>query len=268
MDIKNYSNIVTRKSLLNLRVKEVVKVAKDTMLLSLSPLFSKLPEIKGGQFVNVRITDAPKAILRRPISICNVDYDRQEIWLMVKAVGEGTCKLCESAPGVTYNTLLPLGNGFSMPPREGSRVVLVGGGVGIAPLLYWGKLLKQAGHTPEFILGGRSREDIPLLAEFESLGTTSVTTEDGSMGTKGFVTQSPLFDNNYDYIYTCGPTPMMKAVAAIAAKRAIECEASLENMMACGMGVCLCCVEPTKEGNICVCSEGPVFNTKKLNWND
>ncbi len=268
MDIKKYSDVITHKTLLDMRVTKIEEVAKDTKLLILTSAIPDLPTIKGGQFVNVKITDAPKAMLRRPISICNVDYDQGQIWLMVKAVGEATRRLCESHPGDRYNLLMPLGNGFTMPANTGRKVLLVGGGVGIAPLLYWGRLLKEAGHSPEFILGGRNIEDIPLIGEFERLGNTSVTTEDGSMGTKGFVTNSPFFDKKFDFVYTCGPTPMMKAVAAIAAKSGTECEASLENMMACGMGVCLCCVEPTKEGNICVCSEGPVFNIKKLNWND
>lgn len=102
---------------------------------------------------------------------------------------------------------------------------------------------------------------------FKGVGTVYVTTEDGSAGEKGFVTNHPILQREkFDLIQTCGPKPMMKAVAAYAKTNNIECEASLENMMACGLGACLCCVEKTKEGNVCVCKEGPVFNIKKLLW--
>ena len=93
-----------------------------------------------------------------------------------------------------------------------------------------------------------------------------VTTEDATLGEKGFVTNHSVLSDDFDKIYTCGPTPMMKAVARYANEKGIDCEASLENMMACGLGACLCCVEKTTEGNLCVCKEGPVFNIKRLLW--
>jgi dihydroorotate dehydrogenase electron transfer subunit len=138
--------------------------------------------------------------------------------------------------------------------------------VGVAPLLYLGATLKEQGTAPTFLLGGRSAKDVLLLDEFQKYGRVLVTTEDATMGEKGFVTNHSVLNESFSQIYTCGPTPMMKAVARYATEKGIECEASLENMMACGLGACLCCVEKTKDGNVCVCKEGPVFNIKQLLW--
>jgi dihydroorotate dehydrogenase electron transfer subunit len=146
-------------------------------------------------------------------------------------------------------------------------VLLVGGGVGVAPLLYQGAVLKEAGLEPVFLLGARTAKDLLMLDEFRKYGEVFVTTEDGSEGERGFVTQHTVLQKRtFVLIQTCGPTPMMKAVAHFAWQQGVECEASLENMMACGLGACLCCVEKTTEGNLCVCKDGPVFNIKKLLW--
>ncbi len=144
--------------------------------------------------------------------------------------------------------------------------MLIGGGVGVAPLLYLGRKLKETGHCVEFLLGARSGADILEMEQFEEVGRVHISTEDGSLGEKGLVTQHSALNENIDNIYCCGPAPMMKAVAHIAKERNIECEVSLENMMACGLGACLCCVENTVKGNVCVCTEGPVFNINLLNW--
>ena len=153
-------------------------------------------------------------------------------------------------------------------PCEAQKLLLIGGGVGTAPMLYLGAILKKAGYTPTFLLGARSKEDVLQLEQFEQLGTVYVTTEDGSLGEKGYVTNhSILKDVHFDRIYTCGPKPMMVAVAKYAHANSITCEVSLENTMACGIGACLCCVEKTKdEHHVCVCTEGPVFNIENLTW--
>ena len=144
---------------------------------------------------------------------------------------------------------------------------MIGGGVGIAPLLFWGAYLHKKGYQCNFLLGGRSKDNLLQLCEFEQFGKVYTTTEDGTKRKKGFVTQhSVLSTSNFDYIYSCGPTPMMKAVASYALKNSVFCEVSLENTMACGIGSCLCCVTDTTEGNLCVCTEGPVFNITKLKW--
>jgi dihydroorotate dehydrogenase electron transfer subunit len=134
-------------------------------------------------------------------------------------------------------------------------------------LLFFGDELKRAGFKPVFLLGARSKEDLVQLPDFRQRGTVHITTEDGSMGEKGYVTDhSILRDEMFDRIYTCGPKPMMVAVAKYAASKGIFCEVSLENTMACGIGACLCCVEKTTEGHKCVCTEGPVFNINQLTW--
>ena len=171
------------------------------------------------------------------------------------------------AVGSRLNCLLPLGNGFTMPSSASERVLLVGGGVGVAPLLYMGAEMRRCGCEPTFLLGARRSADLLLLDHFRRYGRVFVTTEDGSAGERGFVTNhSVLQSGHFDRILTCGPKPMMVAVARYAAAAGIDCEASLENMMACGVGACLCCVEKTTEGNLCVCKEGPVFNINKLLW--
>ena len=220
-----------------------------------------------GQFVEVRVDDSPSTFLRRPISINNVDYERNELWLLVAAVGDGTRRLQQLRSGDTLNCVLPLGNSFTLPEKPGAKVLLVGGGVGVAPLLYLGRKIKAMGMQPTFLLGARTEKDVLEKPLFEEVGRVLITTEDGSEGEKGFVTNhSVLASENFDLISTCGPKPMMMAVARYAYKNDIECEVSLENKMACGVGACLCCVEKTVEGNKCVCKDGPVMNIKKLSW--
>lgn len=228
---------------------------------------SALPEMHPGQFVQVHIDDSPTTYLRRPISINMVDYERNEILLLVAAIGEGTRHLVRKKPGDKVNCLLPLGNSFTMPRSTDERVLLVGGGVGIAPMLFLGKRLVELGVCPTFLLGARTADELLEKDMFNELGDLYLTTEDGSEGEKGYVTNhSILKEKQFDRIATCGPKPMMMSVARYAKQNDIECEVSLENDMACGLGACLCCVEDTTDGHICVCTEGPVLNIKKLLW--
>ena len=228
---------------------------------------SALPEMHPGQFVQVHIDDSPTTYLRRPISINMVDYERNEILLLVAAIGEGTRHLVRKKPGDKVNCLLPLGNSFTMPRSTDERVLLVGGGVGIAPMLFLGKRLVELGVRPTFLLGARTADELLEKDMFNELGDLYLTTEDGSEGEKGYVTNhSILKEKQFDRIATCGPKPMMMSVARYAKQNDIECEVSLENDMACGLGACLCCVEDTTDGHICVCTEGPVLNIKKLLW--
>lgn len=225
-----------------------------------------LPEMLPGQFVEVRVDDSPTTFLRRPISVNYVDRDRNELWLLVAAAGEGTRRLAALAPGAVVNCVLPLGNQFTMP-SAGETPLLVGGGVGVAPLLFLGQRMKAEGVNPTFLLGARSKADLLELDLFKRLGEVFVTTEDASAGERGFVTDhSILRDRRFSRIACCGPKPMMQAVARYARKAGTPCEVSLENMMACGVGACLCCVEKTTEGNLRVCQDGPVFNVDKLLW--
>ena len=225
-----------------------------------------LPEIKPGQFVEVKVEGSASTFLRRPISINYVDKENSEIWLLVQLVGDGTRAMARLNEGDSLNVLFPLGNGFAAP-KKGEKVLLVGGGVGVAPLLEYGKVLKEVGAKPVFLLGARTKTDLMQLDLFGKFGDVYITTEDGTEGEKGFVTQhSVLTKESFDRISTCGPKPMMVAIAKFAKANSISCEVSLENMMACGLGACLCCVEKTVKGNVCVCKEGPVFNINDLTW--
>lgn len=227
----------------------------------------KLPEIKAGQFVQVRIDKSKTTFLRRPISVNYVDAGKNELWLLVRKAGDGTQALAQMKPGEVLNLILPLGNYFKA--REGeSRFLLVGGGVGIAPMLFWGKQLKESGYEPEFLIGARSEADLLELEYLNKIGVVHVSTDDGSAGTPGVVTLNPVLMQKWDRVYCCGPAPMMKAVSALSRNNGVPCDVSLENMMACGLGACLCCVEKTVKGNVCVCTEGPIFNTNELTWHD
>ena len=261
-----------KKYVLDLTVRRVEPLSSKHVLIRLTHA-EPLPEMLPGQFAELRIDGSSSAFLRRPISIHYVDREQNELWLMVAMVGDGTRWLGTLKEGDLLNCVLPLGNSFTMPATAGpatsaddARYLLIGGGVGVAPLLFLGAQLKSRGVTPTFLLGGRSRADLLELEEFAKYGDVYVTTEDGSMGEQGFVTNHSVLAGTFDRICTCGPTPMMKAVARYAKERGICCEASLENLMACGLGACLCCVEKTTDGHLCVCQEGPVFDVDRLLW--
>ena len=257
-----------KKYLLDLKVKSVERIHERYVLIRLTD-DKPLPEMQPGQFVEIRVDGSPTTFLRRPISINFVDQEQNELWLLVAAIGDGTRRLAALQPGDTLNCLLPLGHGFTLLASKDERILLVGGGVGVAPLLYMGAAMQKMGCEPTFLLGARTAKDLLMLDIFKRYGRVYVTTEDGSEGEKGFVTNHSLLQKErFDRIATCGPTPMMKAVARYARQSETDCEVSLENLMACGLGACLCCVEKTTEGNLCVCKEGPVFNIRKLLWQD
>lgn len=250
--------VVTENSELNQNYSLIKLITQDGTI---------LPEMLPGQFVQIRVDGTNKTFLRRPISVNFVDTSKNELWILIQKVGDGTTKICEAKEGSILNLLLPLGNSFSIPENSDSELLLIGGGVGTAPMLFLGACLKQKGYTPNFLLGARSEKDLLQLEEFAKYGNVFCTTEDGSYGEPGYVIDHSILKNkDFSMIYTCGPKPMMVAVAKYAKKHNISCEASLENLMACGFGVCLCCVENTSEGHVCVCTEGPVFNIDKLTW--
>ena len=215
-----------------------------------------------GQFAEVLVEGNRDVMLRRPISIHDVDAAHNSLKLLIQLVGSGTRQLATLQPGDKLNMVYPLGHGFST--GAGRHPLLVGGGAGIAPLLYLAKSLHAAGVDCTILLGGRTADLIPARDDFEPYGRLLVATDDGSLGHKGLVVSHPAFQEEYDMMFTCGPTPMMKAVARSAAERGIRCEVSLENMMACGLGACLCCVTDTDNGHKCVCKEGPVFDISTM----
>ena len=255
-----------KKYILDLTVAENIRLHDHYVLLKLtSP--ETLPDMLPGQFAEIRVDGSPTTFLRRPISINYVDREKNEVWFLIQLVGDGTRRLGKAKTGDLINVVLPLGNGFTMPCKATDNVLLIGGGVGTAPMLYLGEQLVKAGCKPTFLLGARSAADLLQLDDFARYGEVYVTTEDGSQGERGYVTQhSVLTRKDFEKIYTCGPKPMMMAVAKYAKSKGIDCEVSLENKMACGVGACLCCVENTTEGHLCVCKEGPVFNINQLLW--
>lgn len=227
-----------------------------------------LAEIFPGQFTNVEIPDNKEVFLRRPFSIFETDRENNTLSLLVKVLGKGSQSLTKVEPGRQLSLIYPLGKGFTIP-APGEKILAIGGGSGVAPVLHLVRHMDANPDTADVILGARTAGDhLTGIEKYSRYAGLHYTTDDGSKGTKGVVTDHPLFGrlNEYDRIYACGPLPMMKAVAKEARNARVFCEVSLENLMACGFGVCLCCIEPTVKGNLCVCTEGPVFNINDLKW--
>jgi dihydroorotate dehydrogenase electron transfer subunit len=256
-----------KKTVIDFLLLENKKLNKDNFLLKLQ---SHIPvsELFPGQFVNVEIKDTSEIFLRRPFSILDVDYTNHAISILVKILGRGSKKLTEAKEGQTINAIIPLGKSFSLPSKS-DRILLIGGGSGVAPMLFLSKICGLDRLKVTVLIGARSVSDHIDISEYQSFGQFFFTTEDGTLGEKGYVTNHTVFTENleqYSKIYTCGPELMMKAIGRKAIEKNIFCEVSLENMMACGFGVCLCCVEDTKTGYKCVCTDGPVFNVNELKW--
>jgi len=248
-------------------VTENIPLNQTNYLIRLrSPL--PLPVIKPGQFVNVEIKNSSEIFLRRPFSVFEVDYRKNILSILVKILGRGSKKLTEVKPGDQVSLVYPLGKHFTYPEKS-EKILAVGGGSGLAPMLFLARESDLPVQNTDIVIGARSASDHIDTSAYNVYGNIHFTTEDGSLGTKGFVTDHPLLKDhleNYTKIYACGPEGMMKAVAGRAKAAGVFCEVSLENLMACGFGVCLCCIEPTVKGNLCVCTEGPVFNINDLKW--
>ena len=256
-----------KKSVQDLEVVSNTRLNEDHHLLRLKSL-QRLEKIVPGQFANIQVDQAQSVFLRRPFSIHAVDIANNTFDILIKGIGEGSKCLSKKQKGEKLSVIFPLGNGFTLPGVD-EQVLLVGGGCGVAPLFYLAQVLYQQSNRIHIILGARSFTDLVELEKYAQFGAVYTTTEDGSYGEKGFVTNHHLFGEElglFSRIYTCGPEPMMKAVAVKALKKGIFCEVSLENTMACGFGVCLCCVTDTINGHKCVCTDGPVFNINSLKW--
>ena len=212
-----------------------------------------------GEFVNISI---PGYYLRRPLSVC--DKEEGQFTVIYKVVGEGTKVLSEMPVGASLEVLTGLGRGFD-PDAYQEEALLVGGGLGVPPLFLLAKELKARGKKVTAVLGFNRADEIILASEFRNLcDEVMVSTVDGSVGVKGFVTDAlKVLKPTYDYFYTCGPMVMMKAVCAALKKRG---EASLEERMGCGAGFCYGCSIQTKKGPRRVCKDGPVFKKEDLIW--
>ena len=253
------------KCIEDFKIIDIKHLTKGFFVLELSGS-DQLPDLEPGQFAQVRVDGSRETFLRRPFSIHDVDYERNTIKLLIQVTGKGTEALSKLKTGDYLNLIYPLGNSFGLPD-ENQKILLVGGGCGVAPLLFLGKYLKKNGYVPDILLGFRNSDRIIEFEEYLEIGKVFLTTEDGSKGEKGFVTDHSIFSTgNYDKIYCCGPDSMMRAIAAYCIKNNISCEVSLENLMACGIGACLCCIVNTTRGNLCTCIDGPVFNITELKW--
>ena len=255
-----------KKVIGDLQVVQTIRLNKRHFILELlGP--EKFPLILPGQFAQVLVKDSPSTFLRRPFSIHSVDYGKNTLRLLIQIKGEGTLHLSRLQAGDVLNLIFPLGNSFSL--TNARDVLLVGGGCGVAPLLFLAQFLNQNKIHPTILVGFRTKEEVSEIEEYSKAGKVLITTDDGTEGEKGLVTDHSIFQRerlDFKKIYCCGPDAMMKAMAKIARMHKTDCEVSLENTMACGFGVCLCCITPTDKGNERVCVEGPVFNINRLKW--
>lgn len=226
---------------------------------------------KPGQFVNILASDKFEPLLRRPFSIHNVSDSKLEI--LYRVVGKATELFSQKKPGEKLNVLGPLGNGFDLKKKKG-RITLVGGGIGIAPLIFLAEKLaevksKKGKVKITALIGAKNKKHILCADELKNLGCeVKIATEDGSFGFKGLITE--LLKQNIKTkdrprtIFSCGPKPMLKETANISKKYNIATQLSLEEHMACGIGACFGCVVNTKHGYKRVCKEGPVFDIKEI----
>ena len=220
---------------------------------------------KPGQFINVYCNDGSR-ILPRPISICEIDRADQALRMVYRKQGKGTAEFSTLHTGDILNVTGPLGNGF---PKKAKKAFLIGGGIGIPPML---QLAKELDCEKQIVLG--FRDELFLLEEFEAQGKVYIATEDGSYGTKGNVLNAIEANGlTADIIYACGPSPMLRALKQYAAEHKMECWISMEERMACGIGACLACVcqsknrdEHSNVNNKRVCVEGPVFRTEEVEF--
>lgn len=213
--------------------------------------------IREGQFVNIRLDGF---YLRRPISVCNCDGDR--LTLIFKVVGDGTKVMAEAKAGEKFLILTGLGNGYNLA-KSGHTPLLIGGGAGVPPMYLAARKLVAKGITPNVILGFNTADEVFYKDEFEALGCkVLITTADGSVGIKGFVTNA-MADLEYTYFYTCGPEPMLKAVYNASAT---DGEFSFEERMGCGFGACMGCSCETKYGYKRICRDGPVLTKEEIVW--
>lgn len=221
-------------------------------------------EAKAGQFISVYLNNKSK-ILPRPISICGIDKEAGTLRIVYRTVGDGTKELSDYKEGETVKILGPLGNGFT---QKDKKAILIGGGIGIPPML---ELMKQLDCEKTAVLGYRD-SDMFLKDEFEAVGDVVISTEDGSYGTKGNVIDA-IKEQGVEgsIIYACGPTPMLRGIKAYAEEMGIEAQISMEERMACGIGACLACVCKSKDvdshsyvHNKRVCKDGPVFDAREV----
>lgn len=225
-------------------------------------------EAKPGQFVHLQCGSEQSFILRRPFSVHEV-VGVDTIDILIRVVGQGTSWLAQRKPKDTIDAIGPLGNGFEVDPRI-DRAMLIGGGIGVAPMVFLARQLFDAKVRSYTVLGAATSTDLLDAMELKRLTRrVAVTTEDGSRGHEGIVTEilgREIEEARPQMVYACGPEQMLRNVAGICARYEVACQVSLEARMACGVGACLGCAVATVDGYVNVCSSGPVFNTETLGW--
>lgn len=238
-----------------MKITDNKKIAEKTYFMSLEGDTSAIT--KPGQFINIKLDGF---FLRRPISVC--DCENGKLSIIYKVVGNGTKKMSELPVGAELDILSGLGNGYDTS-KSGDCPVLIGGGVGVPPMYLLCKKLVSEGKKATVILGFNSEKEVFGVDEFKATGAeVYVTTADGSVGTKGFVTDV-LKNLHYTYFYTCGPMPMFKAIESIAKTSG---QYSFEERMGCGFGACMGCTCKTKYGNKRICKDGPVLEREEIVW--
>ncbi len=226
--------------------------------------------LEPGQFVHTKIPGMEAHILRRPFSVYDADAAAGTITVLYQTVGFGSAHLSALAPGAPIENIGPVGHGWTLP--EGAqRVLVVGGGVGAAPVYLLTKRAVDAGVRTDVVLGAQTEAALVCRDRYERAGAASLSfaTDDGSFGHVGFCTalvERALVADAYDQVYVCGPEPMMRIVAQQAADAGVPCQVSLERRMACGVGACLSCVVDTEAGKKRACVDGPVFDAAKVVW--
>ena len=233
--------------------------------------------IEPGQFVNIQVGAGIAPLLRLPLSASGVEREAGIIEVLFEEVGPKTRALRQLGPGAVLPSLGPLGKGFA-PPPAGARVALVGGGIGVPPLLYWGLELRQRAHQTALLVGARTAgKHLPSELLAPAADVVCLATDDGSLGHAGLVTEllrHELAAKGPGAVYCCGPHGMMQAVAALCIEAQVSCQVSLEEYMACGIGICVgCAVELAtgkgdtdygRYGRICV--DGPAFDARQIKW--
>ena len=249
--------------------EQAVVIRQEEISYGIYSMWLKTEQIAGkakpGQFISLYCHDGSR-MLPRPISICEIDAKDNALRIVYRVAGKGTEEFSGLSTGDSIEIVGPLGNGF---PLKEKKAFLIGGGIGIPPMV---ELAKQLNCEKQMVLG--YRDTLFLQEEFKGLGSMYVATEDGSYGTEGTVLDA-IKENGLDaeIIYACGPTPMLKAIKEYAIDNGIECWLSLEEKMACGIGACLACVCKSKEkdshsnvNNKRVCKEGPVFRAEEVEF--
>lgn len=228
-----------------------------------------------GQFVMLEVAGRLRPYLRRAYSVADVDPDSGEVEFLVRTIGPGTAALEDLAEGSAASLLGPLGNGFSLEELgAGARVAVVAGGIGAAPFPLLFRAFRAKGLRGDLYLGGRNAAELDFRARFEEVGAveTVLSTDDGSLGAKGFITDAfargaAAASPSYERVYSCGPMPMFAALARVVERAGIRAEFSTEAAMGCGFGACLGCVIPgTEKPFVVSCLEGPILPPGKIAW--